>query len=149
MKTFKISIAFIIAVITVGVAQESSQTLETVYLKRQSSEIVVNDFSEIHQTISLETDRSFRELLKAADRDGQLSFQDEDHKFIIAERTYLKGLRRSVNNSADASAFVVDLQKRFPEIKALLAKDSNLEAIYNVSRPSSFNGKLDALPSIL
>ncbi len=125
--------------------------LETVYLNNQAEEVVyTNNFSSYNKGLIANNDINFRVKIKEAKQDNEyLLFLSERSNLEILSISYLKTIRKGANRSTDPEAFADFLKKKLPELINQFRKDNNLEELYIISRKNTFNGKIDALPSVL
>ncbi|WP_271785058.1 hypothetical protein [Aquimarina algiphila] len=125
--------------------------LETVYLSKNAEEVVyTNNFSNFNGRLIATNQINFRiEIQKAKQDKDYLLFLSERSNLEILASAYLKTIRKGANRSSDAEAFAKFLNDRLPELMHQFKKDNNLEELYMYSRKNTFNGKIDALPSVL
>ncbi len=125
--------------------------LETVYLNNNAEETVyTNNFSNYNTNLIAENNINFRiEIKKAKSTNNHLLFLSERSNLEILTTSYLKTIRKGANRSSDAESFKKFLKVRLPELIHQFKKDNNLEELYTISRKNTFNGKIDALPSVL
>ncbi len=144
------SMSFLI--ITLSNAQVTYEDeLETVYLNDQIEEVVyTNNFSGFNKDLIATDEINFNiEIRKAKEDNSYLLFLSERSNLEIMTVAYLKTIRKGANRSTDPEAFASYLRDRLPELINQFRKDNNLEELYNISRKNTFNGKIDALPSVL
>lgn len=150
IKIFFSSVLFLLFFISNAQTMYEDQ-LETVYLNQQDEEVVyTNDFSYYNDHLIRTGITSFRVIIKnAKDNNDQLLFLSERSNLQILKALYLKTIRKAANKSADSQTFKQVLQTQLPELMHQLEKDSNIEELYFLTRKNTFNGKIDALPSVL
>lgn len=135
-----------------GTAQVTYEDqLETVYLNKQSEEVVyTNDFSNFNKRLLSKSEIDFRvEIKNAKENDEYLLFLSERSNLELLNVSYLKTVRKGANRSTDAEDFAQFLREKLPELTHQFKKDNNIEELYIISRKNTFNGKIDALPSVL
>ncbi len=125
--------------------------LETVYLNKNAEEVVyTNNFSNLNSQLIASNHIDFKaEIKKAKQNNNYLLFLSERSNLEILASGYLKTIRKGANRSIDAKTFAKFLNDRLPELIHQFNKDNNLEELYMYSRKNTFNGKIDALPSVL
>lgn len=125
--------------------------LETVYLNDQIEEVVYrNDFSNFNNQLVGMKKINFRsEIKKAKESQHQLFFLSERSTLEIWTESYLKTIRKGANRNTDSQSFKRFLQNRIPELMYQLEKDNNIEELYFLTRKNTFNGKINALPSVI
>lgn len=125
--------------------------LETVYLNKNAEEVVyTNSFSSFNSNLIAINEISFKnQIQKANQNNDYLLFLSERSNLQILTSTYLKTIRRGANQSIDYKSFKAFLKKKLPELTHQFRKDNNIEELYIISRKNTFNGKIDALPSVL
>ncbi len=126
--------------------------LETIYLNANNSEELVytNNFSTLNNELIAEDVLNFRMKIKSAKQDNDyLIFLSDNSALEVLTANYLKTIRKGANRSSNAKAFEAFLRDRLPELILQFTKDNNLEDLYAISRKNTFNGKIDALPSVL
>ncbi len=142
----------LVMTITISSAQVTYEDeLETVYLNDQKEEVVyTNDFSNYNKEIIAKNEIHFVSAIRDAKQNNDyLLFLSERSNLEILNIAYLKTLRKGANRSVDVEAFADFLRDRLPELIQQFQKDKNLEQLYIISRKNTFNGKIDALPSVL
>ncbi|PKV49818.1 hypothetical protein ATE84_1856 [Aquimarina sp. MAR_2010_214] len=125
--------------------------LETVYLNENAEEVVyTNSFSNFNNDLIAINKIDFKnQIQKANQNNDRLLFLSERSNLEILTATYLKIIRKSANRSNNSESFKAFLNKKLPELINQFKKDNNLEELYIISRKNTFNGKIDALPSVL
>ncbi|MBQ4822243.1 hypothetical protein [Aquimarina sp. MMG016] len=125
--------------------------LETVYLNNQTEEVVyTNNFSDFNSELIEKEYINFRiEIKKAKENPEVLLFLSERSNLEILSIVYLKTIRKGANLSSDVQSFKDFLNENLPELLHQFKKDNNLEELYFLTRKNTFNGKIDALPSVL
>jgi len=157
MKNLIIKIKLgLLSILFLAFAVSNAQTryeeeLETVYLNDNLEEVVyTNNFSNYNKNLISSDEIDFRKQIKKAKLEGRfLLFLSERSNLEILTAGYLKTIRKGANRSRDAEAFAAFLRDKLPELKHQFKKDNNLQQLYSVSRKSTFNGKIDDLPSVL
>lgn len=89
------------------------------------------------------------EIKNAKENDEYLLFLSERSNLELLNVSYLKTVRKGANRSTDAEDFAQFLREKLPELTHQFKKDNNIEELYIISRKNTFNGKIDALPSVL
>lgn len=125
--------------------------LKTVYLTKPREEIVYrNDFLFYNDILVSKKEIKFsREIKRAKLDDNSLLFLSQLSNLELAEGEYLKIIRRSANRSKTSQEFEKFLKEEIPQLKNQIQRSESIEYLYIISRKSTFNGKIDALPSIL
>lgn len=125
--------------------------LETVYLNDQTEEVVyTNDFTSFNDELIKMGKVNFRiEIKKAEENQDRLFFLSERSNLEILTALYLKTIRKGANRSVDPQSFRDFLRNRIPELMYQFDKDNNIEELYFLTRKNTFNGKIDALPSVI
>ena len=125
--------------------------LETVYLTKSDKEIVyTNDFLVYNDILINQEELKFaKEIKKAKSKNNTLLFLSHLSNLELAEDEYLKIIRRSANRSKTSEEFEKFLKEEIPELKNQIQGDKILNYLYIISRRNTFNGKIDALPSVL
>ncbi|WP_109299860.1 hypothetical protein [Aquimarina sp. AU474] len=157
MKTYSQHIqltilSLLLLVFSTGNAQVTYEDeLETVYLNDQVEEVVyTNNFSGYNNDLIADNSINFKVKIKEAKQNNEyLLFLSERSNLEILSISYLKTIRKGANRSTDPEAFAEFLNERLPELINQFRKDNNLEELYIISRKNTFNGKIDALPSVL
>ncbi len=153
MRTFaqyiKISLSTLL-LLSISISHAQVE-LETVYLNNNAEEFVyTNNFSDFNNDLIAEDIISFRVAIKKAKQDNNhLLFLSERSTLEILTTAYLKTIRKGANRSTDAKQFESFLRDNLPELILQFKKDNNLEELYIISRKNTFNGRIDALPSVL
>jgi intergrase/recombinase len=70
-------------------------------------------------------------------------------KLQISQEEYLKTIRKAANRSNDSTEFISRIVSEFPELKKSIIVNQSFEQLYEIIRPDTFNGRLDALPDVL
>ncbi len=150
-STHNIKISILGLLLLISSISYAQVELETVYLNSNAEEVVyTNNFSNFNDELIAEDIISFRvEIKKAKGDNSHLLFLSERSNLEILTASYLKTIRKGANRSTDAEAFVNFLREKLPELIHQFKKDNNLEELYIISRKNTFNGKIDALPSVL
>ena len=151
MKTHKLIllITFTVIIARFSTAQNSSETLDTVYLSKDDVSQNLNDFEMFNRQIANDDQTSFREILKGVDKDNHLRLNEGTQEFALSERNYVKVLRRSVNKSDNFNEFIEHLESRLPELKENFNSDNSLKDLYFSTKDQTLSGKLASLPSVL
>ena len=125
--------------------------LETVYLNENAEEVVyTNNFSDFNTNLITTDQINFKvEIQKAKEKNSYLLFLSERSNLEILTKVYLKTIRKGANRSPDNERFESFIRGEFPELINQFKKDNNLKQLYIISRKNTFNGKIDALPSVL
>ncbi|WP_128755307.1 hypothetical protein [Aquimarina sediminis] len=153
IRTTKITMFGLIFLITALVKAQIiyKDQLETIYLDKNAEEVVyTNNFSDFNSDlISANTINFKTEIKRVKENNSYLLFLSERSNLEISTTTYLKIIRKGANRSADNKTFKLFLKHNLPELINQFNKDNNLEELYIISRKNTFNGKIDALPSVL
>ena len=125
--------------------------LETVYLTKFDKEIVyTNNFLAYNDMLVKQEKLKFaKEIKKAKLKNNSLLFLSQLSNLELAEDKYIKIIRRSANRSKTSHEFEKFLINEIPELKNQIHEDKNLNYLFIISRKNTFNGKIDALPSVL
>ncbi|WP_106794074.1 hypothetical protein [Aquimarina sp. Aq78] len=125
--------------------------LETIYLNKNAEEVVyTNSFSNFNNDLIATNEINFKsQIQKANQNNDRLLFLSERSNLQILTVTYLKTIRRGANQSNNPESFKAFINDKLPELINQFKKDNNLEELYIISRKNTFNGKIDALPSVL
>lgn len=124
--------------------------LETVYLQNAKEIIYKNTFSQYNNDlIALNEIKFKKELKKLKGKSNLLFFDSNKEKIVLEKASYLKIIRKAANRSKNKDSFKVFLQNNLPQLSNQMSQDNNLEELYSISRKNTFNGKIDALPSVL
>lgn len=125
--------------------------LETVYLNKNAEEVVyTNSFSNFNNDLIAINKINFKnQIQRAHQNNDRLLFLSERSNLQILTVTYLKTIRKGANQSNDPESFKAFLNEKLPELINQFKKDNNLQELYIISRKNTFNGKIDALPSVL
>ena len=62
---------------------------------------------------------------------------------------YLRKLKRAANRNMDSDGFKHHVFRTIPELEQNFINDIKLYLIYEIIRKDTFNGRIDALPSVL
>ncbi|SEM19966.1 hypothetical protein SAMN04487910_4411 [Aquimarina amphilecti] len=157
MKTFSNYISIIITLIffTVsfsGYMQEKTYKtqLETIYLKNTKEIVYKNTFSNYNDDLIASNEIKFKkEIKKYRGKKSSLFFTSNKNNIELVTASYLKIIRKAANRSRNAEAFKVFLINNLPQLSHQFTVDDNLEELYFLSRKDTFNGRIDALPSVL
>ncbi|WP_024768978.1 hypothetical protein [Aquimarina macrocephali] len=125
--------------------------LETIYLNKNAEEVVyTNSFSNFNNDLIATNKINFKsQIQKANQNNDRLLFLSERSNLQILTVTYLRTIRRGANQSNNPESFKAFINNKLPELINQFKKDNNLEELYIISRKNTFNGKIDALPSVL
>lgn len=145
MNNLKLLITIVTVFLSTYVsAQEFQDQLEAIVITNNNNDIqVIND--EIKSK-----DFNLKKAIKASrDLDNIIEVPQDTAVVQLSKKSYLKIIRKSVNKSADSVEFLHVLSEELPQLEDLICNDASFKELYNAVRPSTFNGKLDELPSIL
>jgi len=125
-------------------AQEFQDQLETIVITNNSSDIkVIND--EIKSK-----DFNLKKAIKTSKKSHQIIQVQQDTAVVqLSKKSYLKTIKKSANKSADSVEFLHVLSEELPQLEDLICNDDSFKQLYETIRPSTFNGKLDTLPTVL
>lgn len=143
---------FLIISFSYSYAQEDmyKSQLETVYLQNAKEIIYKNTFSQYNNDlIALNEIKFKKEIKKLKGKNSLLFFDSNKEKIVLEKASYLKIIRKAANRSKNKDSFKVFLQNNLPQLSNQLSQDNSLEELYFISRKDTFNGKIDALPSVL
>ncbi|AGC75616.1 hypothetical protein LX97_00308 [Nonlabens dokdonensis] len=149
MKTIKY-IALLLLVFTSyhSTSQVFIGKLEEIYVGYE--QVVKNDFDSINSNISNSENFKFKKALKDARRSQDtLELVSNKTKLQISQEEYLKTIRKAANRSNDSTEFISRIVSEFPELKKSIIVNQSFEQLYEIIRPDTFNGRLDALPDVL
>ncbi len=153
MNTIKlIFLSALLSLVFVTNAQDKlyESQLETVYLKNSKEVIYTNTFNDFNQHMILLEKINFRKEIKLLKgKNNSLSFISNKRKVSVPSSSYLKIIRKGANRSKNVQAFQIFLTDKFPYLGINLSEDKHLKELYFISRKDTFNGKIDALPSVL
>lgn len=129
-------------------AQVFQDQLDEIYLG--SAKVELNDFILLNSEISNSDRFKFRKALRAA-RNGQdsLVFTSDEYRLALTEVEYLKLIRRTANQSSDSTEFVTKLGAQMPSLKDIIESDVSYTNLYEAVRPTTFYGRIEALPDVL
>lgn len=124
--------------------------LETVYLQNAKEIIYKNTFSQYNNDlIALNEIKFKKEIKNLKGKNSLLFFDSSKEKIVLEKASYLKIIRKAANRSKNKDSFEAFLRNNLPQLSNQLSQDNNLEELYFISRKNTFNGKIDALPSVL
>ncbi|RZS91936.1 hypothetical protein [Aquimarina brevivitae] len=125
--------------------------LGTVYLNDTKEEVVyTNDFAAFNLNLTQQETISFaKEIKKAKTTDESLLFLSQFSNLQLPKSYYLKIIRRAANRSKSTKEFIQFLKKNIPELKDQLEFNDTTAALYHLARKNTFNGQIDALPSVI
>ncbi|WP_405207887.1 hypothetical protein [Aquimarina sp. LLG6339-5] len=157
MKTLRnhisiIIILFFFAISFSGYTQEKTYKtqLETVYLKNTKEVVYKNTFSNYNENlIALNEIKFKKEIKNYKGKNTSLFFSSNKNNVELIASSYLKIIRKAANRSKSPEAFQAFLMNNLPQLSNQFANDNNLEELYFISRKNTFNGRIDALPSVL
>lgn len=155
MKTFYNSFftaIFSLISVSFSYSQEDmyKSQLETVYLQNTKETIYKNTFSQYNNDLIALNEIKFKKEIKNLKGKSSLLFFDSNKEKIVLEKaSYLKIIRKAANRSKNKDSFETFLRNNLPQLSNQLSQDNNLEQLYFISRKNTFNGKIDALPSVL
>ncbi len=157
MKTLRNHISIVItlfffAISFSGHTQEKTYKtqLETVYLKNTKEVVYKNTFSNYNENLIALNEIKFKKEIKNSKGENTfLSFSSNKNNVELITSSYLKIIRKAANRSKSPEAFQAFLMNNLPQLSNQFANDNNLEELYFISRKNTFNGRIDALPSVL
>ncbi|MBW1297114.1 hypothetical protein [Aquimarina litoralis] len=124
--------------------------LETIYLKNTKEIVYTNTFSEYNHDLIASNEIKFKkEIKKLKGKNNLLHFDSNKENVVLEKASYLKIIRKAANRSRNEETFETFLRNNLPQLSNQLSKDNNLKELYIISRKDTFNGKIDALPSVL
>ncbi len=135
-----------------GYSQEKiyQTELETVYLNNTREIVYKNTFSIYNDDLIASNEIKFKKEIKISKgKNSSLLFVSNKNNMELVTASYLKIIRKAANRSRNTKAFQVFLMNRLPQLSLQFSIDNNLQELYFISRKDTFNGKIDALPSVL
>ncbi len=150
MKKFTIIFAIIFS-FTFAAAQTYNDNLDAVYLNSGlSEEVEINDFLSENDKILRTPHFNIRLAIKQAKQEESIIYYESNlHSLQLEKVTYFKLLRKAANRSEDVTSFYDQFTSYFPELQNTLLLGDSLSELYKTVRKDTFNGRLDALPSVL
>lgn len=148
----KVLLFVFLAITFSGNSQEKfyETQLETIYLNTTKEIVFENSFSTYNEDLIGSDNINFKKAIKfSKKKNSPLYFHSNKHNVKLAEASYLKMIRKAANRSTNTKAFQIYLKDIFPQLSHQFSLDNNLEELYLMSRKNTFNGKIDALPSVL
>jgi predicted nucleotide-binding protein (sugar kinase/HSP70/actin superfamily) len=113
-------------------------------------QFVKNDFDSINNNINNNKNFKFKKALKDARRSQDtLELVGNKTTLQISQEEYLKTIRKAANRSNDSTEFISKIVSEFPELKKTIIANQSFDQLYDIVRPNTFNGRLDALPDVL
>ncbi|AXT50948.1 hypothetical protein D1818_08965 [Aquimarina sp. BL5] len=149
--TATLTFAFFITVFS-GHSQEKmyNTQLETVYLKNTKEVVYKNTFSNYNESLIASNQINFKKEIKISKgKNNSLLFASNKNNVELMTASYLKTIRKAANRSRDTEEFQTFLINNLPQLSRQFTIDNNLKELYFISRKDTFNGKIDALPSVL
>ncbi|WP_378183184.1 hypothetical protein [Aquimarina sp. SS2-1] len=124
--------------------------LETVYLQNTKEIVYKNTFSDYNSSlIALKKINFKKEIKKSKGKNNYLLFVSDKNNIELFKDSYLKIIRKAANRSQSPEAFQIFLNDNLPQLGHQFSLDNNLDKLYFISRKDTFNGRIDALPSVL
>ncbi|WP_299442169.1 hypothetical protein [uncultured Aquimarina sp.] len=124
--------------------------LETVYLKNTKEIVYKNTFSNYNDDLIASKEIKFKKEIKfLKGKNSSLLFVSNKNNVELVTASYLRIIQKAANRSRNAEAFQLFLINNLPQLSHQFSIDDNLEELYFISRKDTFNGKIDALPSVL
>ncbi|MFD2564557.1 hypothetical protein [Aquimarina rubra] len=124
--------------------------LETVYLQNTKEVVYKNTFSNYNNDLIASKKINFKKEIKISmGKNNTLLFVSNKNNIEIVTASYLKIIRKAANRSRNPEAFQAFLTNNLPQLGRQFTIDNNLNELYFISRKDTFNGKIDALPSVL
>ncbi|MHA7059957.1 hypothetical protein ACWGOQ_0022210 [Aquimarina sp. M1] len=124
--------------------------LEPVYLKNTIDVVYKNTFSDYNTNLIALKKINFKKEIKSLNKaNNTLLFVSNKNSIKLIAASYLKIIRKAANRSRNPEDFQAFLTNNLPQLSLLFSTDNNLDELYYISRKDTFNGKIDALPSIL
>ncbi|RKN03534.1 hypothetical protein D7036_13570, partial [Aquimarina sp. BL5] len=90
-----------------------------------------------------------KEIKISKGKNNSLLFASNKNNVELMTASYLKTIRKAANRSRDTEEFQTFLINNLPQLSRQFTIDNNLKELYFISRKDTFNGKIDALPSVL
>ncbi|WP_299255081.1 hypothetical protein [uncultured Aquimarina sp.] len=146
-----LTLAFFITIFS-GHSQDKvyKTQLETVYLKNTKEVVYKNTFSNYNESLIASNEINFKKEIKILKgKNNSLLFVSNKNNIELITASYLKTIRKAANRSRDTEAFQTFLINNLPQLSHQFVIDNNLKELYFISRKDTFNGKIDALPSVL
>ncbi|MDH7445025.1 hypothetical protein [Aquimarina sp. 2201CG14-23] len=135
-----------------GYSQEKmyETQLETVYLQNAKEIVYKNTFSDYNQNLIDAKHINFKKEIKnLTGKNTSLFFVSNKCQVEVIKSSYLKTIRKAANRSRNPEAFQAFLYDNLPQLGHQFSLDNNLKELYFISRKDTFNGRIDALPSVL
>ncbi|MGB3591567.1 MAG: hypothetical protein WBA16_07765 [Nonlabens sp.] len=151
MKNALSTITLILLLVNTAYSQVYEDSLEEIYINSGLyEEVDRDDFRSLNENLLEMADFNIREALRESKRKNELViFRSNLNEIRLSRREYLTILRKAANRSSNDTEFVNYLLKALPELSNRIRNYRSNSSLYRIVRKDTFNGRLEALPTLL